>query len=85
MPVFLYLEEAKFYILQLLANSTLSDYMIHIFQYRHSGMDARTHPPGADGHLPLGVRGRIAPHESRLHGGFKLAIPGAWIPASRRV
>ncbi|MDD5578594.1 MAG: hypothetical protein PHY16_04845 [Methylobacter sp.] len=42
--------------------------MTHTFQHRHSGLDARTHPPGADGHLPLGVRGRIAPHESRFQG-----------------
>ncbi|MDD5579553.1 MAG: hypothetical protein PHY16_09770 [Methylobacter sp.] len=37
-------------------------------------MERRTNPPGAEWHLPLGVRGRKAPHESRPHG-WGLSLP----------
>jgi len=42
-------------------NSTLSDYMIHFFQDRHSGRDCRTNPPGANWHLPHRGAGQESP------------------------
>ncbi|MDD5578268.1 MAG: hypothetical protein PHY16_03180 [Methylobacter sp.] len=40
----------------------------------------RTNPPGADWYLPLGVRGRKAPHESSAMDGFELTIHGTGYP-----
>ncbi|MDD5578122.1 MAG: hypothetical protein PHY16_02430 [Methylobacter sp.] len=39
-------------------------------------MDGRTHPPGADWHLPLGVRGRKAPHDQSVRNRLALTPLG---------
>ncbi|MDD5578558.1 MAG: hypothetical protein PHY16_04665 [Methylobacter sp.] len=58
----------------------MSEYIIIIFLDRHSGMECRTNSPGADWHLPIGVRGRKARMNPGAMDEFKLAIPGAGYP-----